>query len=172
MLTDVCVCVCVLYNKHWSTTGPSCQVTAVTANNDYPLPASQSLFHYRQTHRRSASCRRTMHPWVGLIITPRPLLSSLGGASDRTHFAVWISAYLSVSVFFLNSLRNTHLTFSLQVLRWFRRPSGDARLYTNQYISLLSDDITGYQTCPGTNIFIAECTGASHVKIGSAVFFC
>lgn len=41
----VCVFVCVsesdlLYNKYWSKTGPSCQVTAVTANNDYPSPCT------------------------------------------------------------------------------------------------------------------------------------
>lgn len=48
----VCVSVfgwaCLLYNKHWSTTGPSCQVTAVIANNDYPLPDARFLLHNHQ----------------------------------------------------------------------------------------------------------------------------
>lgn len=61
VLTDMCVCVwmrvclCVwlcarlLYNKHWSKTGPSCLAAAVTTNKDYPLPAPQFLLHNHQT---------------------------------------------------------------------------------------------------------------------------
>jgi len=105
--TYVCVCVCVLacllYNKHWSKTGPSCQATAVTTNNDYPLPAPQFLLH---NHKRRGDTpllgEQCIHEWASSSRQPT-LISPL-----RTHqtpslsvfMCGWISANLCVSVRF------------------------------------------------------------------------
>lgn len=75
--TQVWVRVCLLYNKHWSKTGPSCQVTAVTTNNDYPLPAPQFLLHNHQPRGDPPLLEeQCIHEWASSSPTPtliRPL---------------------------------------------------------------------------------------------------
>lgn len=95
-LTDVCMCVhesvfvwCyLLYNKHWSKTGPSCQVTAVTTNNDYPLPALQLLLHNHQRRGDTPLLgEQCIHEWASSLPTPT-LISPL--RAHRPHLCMCV----------------------------------------------------------------------------------
>lgn len=95
VLACVCVCVlaCLLYNKHWSKTGPSCQATAVTTNNDYPLPAPQFLLH---NHERRGDTpllgEQCIHEWASSSHQPT-LISPL-----RTHQTPSLCVYVWVDI--------------------------------------------------------------------------
>lgn len=117
-VTDVCVCVCIrvcvcvlaclLYNKHWSKTGPSCQATAVTTNNDYPLPAPQFLLHNHQ-HRGDPPLlgEQCIHEWASS--SPKPTLISPLRARQTPSLCVClcVRGYLLIFVY-LSDFSNEH----------------------------------------------------------------
>lgn len=108
MYVCACECACVslvllLYNKHWSKTGPSCLTTAVTTNNDYPLPAPQSLLHNHQSRGDPPLLgEQCIHEWASS--SPKPTLISPLRPHQTPSLCVfvcmWISANLCVSVRF------------------------------------------------------------------------
>lgn len=139
---DVCACervcvgpACLLYNKHWSKTGPSCQATAVTTNNDYPLPAPQSPLHNHQRRGDPPLLgEQCIHEWASS--SPKPTLISPLRARQSPSLCVfvymWISANLCVSVICF-PVSTTGPPVSTQTQN-DSSPSRAGRLYTNQYI--------------------------------------
>ena len=103
MCVRVCVCVCVnlaclLYNKHWSKTGPSCQAAAVTTNNDYPLPAPQSLLHNHQRRGDPPLLGEQCNPWVGLIIAQAHSYQPSEGPPDPISLCVCLCVFVCVLI--------------------------------------------------------------------------
>ena len=131
----VCVWACLLYNKHWSKTGPSCQVTTVTTNNDYSLPAPRFLLHNHQ-HRGDPPLlgEQCIHEWASSLPTPT-LISPLRAC--QTPFLcvfVWVCGYPLIFVYLSDfSVCATGPTFSPQTHN-DSSPSGTGRLYSDQYI--------------------------------------
>lgn len=90
-----------LYNKHWSKTGPSCQVTAVTTNNDYPLRAPQLLLHNHQRRGDPPLLgEQCTHEWASSSLTPTPISPLRARQTARLSICtcLWTSANLGTSV--------------------------------------------------------------------------
>lgn len=111
----VCVCVnlaCLLYNKHWSKTGPSCQAAAVTTNNDYPLPAPQSLLHNHQRRGDPPLLGEQCNPWVGLIIAQAHSYQPSEGPPDPISLSLCVCLcvcwYLVIFCVFCQIFSNEH----------------------------------------------------------------
>lgn len=111
-----------LYNKHWSKTGPSCQVTAVTTNNDYRLPAPQSLLHNHQPRGDPPLLgEQCIHEWVSSSLTPTLISPLRARQTPSLCVCLYVCRYLLIFVYLSDFSNKHHWSHILSPgLEWFQ----------------------------------------------------